>query len=938
MKTRLCSLCSGLAFSLFLMIGTGMLFSSCKDELLEDSYPEWLGSSIYGELENRGNFRNTLRLIEDLNYAEVLRKTGSKTVFAADDAAWQRFFAGNSWGVTSYDGLSLAQKKWIFNNSMINAPYLEERLSSAPKSSPSADPNKGMWMRRANSTAITDTIQVFKGSDRDKLPSSVNNPYWGQLRQQEEIYIAYPIEDRPPMVHFASDFRENKQITDEDMRFIFGDDYDEGVDARRIDGKRAVYLWGDPVVEKDITCQNGYIHVLRDLLVPPSNMAEELEKVTSSEPAQSCSIFNAFLNRYTMPMADESAMRNLMYNGKPVFRKAYFAQSGAYSLTTDSAGQTRAQILFDPSWQTSHYATNESFQQNMSAMFVPSDQALTEWWNSPTGQLVMNGLGSWDEVPNDLLARLINNHMKTSFLGALPSVFGKVLNDGNREQGIKKEDIVKDPVTGKRLIYPANNGIIYVVNKVYTPDSYISVMAPCLNVTELAVMGYAVLNTDKTTYIPDGYGTYLNSMESKFTFVVPTNEAMSNYVNPFYVGEGGSYQRANFSLTSNNRVQAVWTKMDSDGTPGESTTSEFYMDGNSPRGDTKIQTILKDILDNCIVVMKQGQEWDQGGYYQTKGGAYIHISDFDKGAVIQSGGNIERGETPQVTTFYNQSDRELNTPSLGSVPGSGGNGVTMAVNQMIQPTLSTVHEIVKADPELSEFTELLVGSDSVLGEKFATRQDSLKLYQALISPRESNAITSAVISRGEKVGFLGNYNYTLYAPNNAAMQRAYEEGLPRWEELEALPVPDENDPYWTEEMIRENENLRKSIAKKILSFIRFHFQDNSIFTDGNAGYYKTQAFNDQESVFYELAAQPSMQGDFTVTSRAESESSARVLLHATTVNKMAREYLFDRGVSTPSAIGGASKINSSSSIVVHTIDAPLFFSPKGSDGMREQFK
>ena len=92
MKTRLCSLCSSLAFGFFLMLGMGMLFSSCKDDLLEDSYPSWLGSSIYGELESRGNFNYTLRLINDLNYADVLRKTGSRTVFVANDDAWNRFF------------------------------------------------------------------------------------------------------------------------------------------------------------------------------------------------------------------------------------------------------------------------------------------------------------------------------------------------------------------------------------------------------------------------------------------------------------------------------------------------------------------------------------------------------------------------------------------------------------------------------------------------------------------------------------------------------------------------------------------------------------------------------------------------------------------------------------------------------------------------------
>ena len=75
------------------------LFSSCqKDELVpEDSKPEWLGSSIYEELKSAthltGTFDTYLRLVKDLGYDEVLSRTGSKTIFPANDDAFARFFA-----------------------------------------------------------------------------------------------------------------------------------------------------------------------------------------------------------------------------------------------------------------------------------------------------------------------------------------------------------------------------------------------------------------------------------------------------------------------------------------------------------------------------------------------------------------------------------------------------------------------------------------------------------------------------------------------------------------------------------------------------------------------------------------------------------------------------------------------------------------------------
>ena len=97
---------------------TGGLLHSCFDELDEykydDSEPTWLGASIYDRLkEGTGDhtYQNYVNIIEDLGLKEVLARTGSKTLFIADDVAFEEFYADNTWGVSSYADLSLAQKK-----------------------------------------------------------------------------------------------------------------------------------------------------------------------------------------------------------------------------------------------------------------------------------------------------------------------------------------------------------------------------------------------------------------------------------------------------------------------------------------------------------------------------------------------------------------------------------------------------------------------------------------------------------------------------------------------------------------------------------------------------------------------------------------------------------------------------------------------------------
>lgn len=960
MKTRLCSLCSNLAFGLFLMAGTGMLVTSCEndlDELLKDgNSPEWLGSSIYSTLQERGNFKYTLRLINDMpGYASILSRTGSRTVFVANDEAWERFFKGesrNPWlkqGETmTYEDLTQAQKQWIINNSMINAAYLIERLSTT---SSDGSFSEGQAMRREAFTSQEDTTKIYFGQQiQDKLSglASVKNGHWGNIVGKEDtIHIAYARNDVAPIVHFTSDLRENKDITDLDMSYIVGgkgtaqpnDQYAADLSDRpwhsAVESENRTYIFDNPVIEQDITCQNGYIHVLGDVLVPPSNMADELEK------QEDCSLFSSFLDRFTMPVVIGKTA-----GGDNIYRKVYFAAKGSYSggnngqgyeyagntgLSVDSAGNDMPTLAYDPTWHHNTYSS-ETYQQNMAAMFVPTDQALDEWWNSSTGQLVMNGKDSWADVDNNLLNVLINVHMKENFLNSTPSNFARILNDGNREQGITEGDVVRTVL--------ANNGVIYIVNKVYTPDSYISVMAPLHNVEELTIMSRAVRCTDQTQYIPDGYGTYLNSMESQFTFLIPTNQALTDYHDPIYsqaawAGNSAAYRQISFSYNaSSSWASSTGTKYNISATYSDQNT------GTTQTGDiqaAKGQNLLKDLLENCIIVMDSTgtasiqDKWNSttGGYYQTKGGGMVYVDGFREGAHIYGGGNIDPAsgeyDPATVTTFYNQSRYSLN-----GMVGSDGNGVSMALDKPVQPCRTSVLDALAKHEEFSEFYALMTdaGIDTIAFLKeHVTKQDSMKLYAPTYMPTSGTTQQA----KGNIISFLGNYNYTLYAPTNEAMQIAYDQGLPRWKDIST--ATQESMGFATQE---EFYGWQRTQCRKILNFIRTHFQDTSVATNGEAGYYKSQSFNSEEGVFYELYFDPSAGVVYTREQSGEQshlvDPQTKVPASGNLSNIFARDYRFS---AAPSDDGAT--ISTSAHVLIHAINTPLFFTPL-ENGKRTQFE
>ena len=96
MKNRFCRMGQALLGAMCLLSTCGITYS-CKDDFdLDEKSPEFLGGSIYEELKSRG-FNTEVRLIDDLGYTDIMSKTGSKTLFAATDAAFNDFFATTDW-------------------------------------------------------------------------------------------------------------------------------------------------------------------------------------------------------------------------------------------------------------------------------------------------------------------------------------------------------------------------------------------------------------------------------------------------------------------------------------------------------------------------------------------------------------------------------------------------------------------------------------------------------------------------------------------------------------------------------------------------------------------------------------------------------------------------------------------------------------------------
>ena len=349
----------GLLMSAFALQG-------CQDDVLTGQ-PSWLGNSIYERLEEDGNYTTMLRLIDDLGQHEVLSHTGSKTLFAANDDAFQQWFSHNGWGVSRYEQLSVSQKKLLLNNSMVNNAYLIELLSNGRPQGEDSHPAEGRTMRRETATSVYDSVQIMRP---DQMPST---PVWARFKNNGRSIPVLKDATSAPMIHFLPSYMKINKITSTDLDVLTNHQAND-INEAWVNGKK--------VIERDITCKNGYIQKVDGVIESSPNMAE----IVHQHPAMSR--WARMMDRFSAPYYTAEGTReyNRLYNNQDsVYILRYYSDfsAGGANTTTPSGEAVNAKLKFDPGWnQYVSTSGDANMNYDAGAMFVPTNQALEAWWQN----------------------------------------------------------------------------------------------------------------------------------------------------------------------------------------------------------------------------------------------------------------------------------------------------------------------------------------------------------------------------------------------------------------------------------------------------------------------------------------------------------------------------------------------------------------------------
>lgn len=935
------NLSKGVLKTLCLAVTCIGLSTACSDDYdLDDpgNYPERLGGSIYQALSTpdqsklTGTFTNYLRLVDDLGYTETLNSTGSKTIFVANDSAFNRFYANNTWGVSRYEDLSFSQKKMLLYGSMLDNAILLEMLSNVDNGKSGTDKgvDRGVAMKHQTQLNVIDTITVVYSPDgQGILPQ--NNSYWDKYRDHGMNLVMDGT--RPMMVHFTQEQMTSNSITtngaQSDFAIITGTEYDND--------NSTSYIFRNRVINKDVTCKNGYIQQMEDVLVPPGNLAELIRTSGESD------IFSRMLDRFSAPFYDASttnsynsyAQSNGLQLIDSIFQKRYFSSrsQGGSTLSTDPNGATFAYALtFDPGWNSYYPSSATSSLADIGAIFVPTDEAMKKYFlPGGEGAFLINHYGKLenteenlpqnvDSIPLNIVQAFMNNLMQPSFITSVPSKFDNVMDDASDPMGLSVSDLNINS-DGTYDVKIANNGVAYMLNKVYAPNRYVAVSAPALLNENMKMMNVAFedgnngvepLNYDLNYY------AYLLAMSANYGLFIPTDDALGNssdwkankqyYVDPAYLGhDQPRVLRFYYSNRSPYIKCSSWkydpSTQEVGDSIGEVTTTNF-------------RTQLTDILNYHTVVLNQGETMGSNKYYKTKHGGTIMFN----GSTVQSGAQIDNGSpVSNITETFNQ-----------------GNGTTYAIDHVIQAPQSSVYSVLNndqsspANPQFSEFWSLINYNTDSMDVCMDFASDIYAKVNPMTQKKRHDAyhvFKSAGLDYN--ISFFSNYNYTVFAPNNTAMQKAYAQGLPKWQDIYALydKYNREDDPEPTNTaQYQQDRDKALAMVNEINSFIRYHFMDNSIYADNTieTGDYAT-ACADTLGVKSKLTISQGAANTITVTDLQGNSVTINANGSTGLVNKMTRDYVLN-GTALR-----ATGISSSSFAVIHEISSPLNFNASTSN-------
>jgi uncharacterized surface protein with fasciclin (FAS1) repeats len=486
---------------LFLPLLLVLLFlGSCSKNF--DSYyqrPSWLEKNALEVLAEKGNFSHYLKLVDRTLYSKVLRGSGHYTFFAPNDQAFESWLQENNYEKVEDIPLSLATD--IVAYSLIYNAYEAANLGNTWLSS--AEWELGSSFRKQTPSYKSIFKEEVEGKKRWTQHST------GSFNESWHNYRYLPI--------FTNTYFTANGLSATDYNEFYPQ-----TDWNPANGN----VLGAEILTPDIYVENGVVHEISEVIVPPANL-DEFISLQAEDPAKSTQGWAKFKQLLNHKLSDSSYQ--FIFYSDDVDAQYYYNK-----MYPDSAIASLYLKVYNPEHigvplnLEGYYGPTEGTTSENGAytLFVPDDVAINNYINNT----LLKYTDDFNKLPSTVLSTFIASHICDGLVW--PSNFKLAKNLVGLEgefingKGVLGSDYAGSGISSAQF---ASNGMVYTINKVVKSGFFESVYGRLLLDPAYSFMNQVIsANYNTTIYqylLQSPYSGYLNE---NFTLLLPANDLLEN--------------------------------------------------------------------------------------------------------------------------------------------------------------------------------------------------------------------------------------------------------------------------------------------------------------------------------------------------------------------------------------------------------------------------
>lgn len=456
-----------LYYLLFLPIIFSLANCSSKEEF--DNYysrPDYLEDPIFQQLQTQGNFNTFTELIEKAGYKEILSKSGYWTMIAPNDDAFNTFFQEQ--GIINASAVDSIMASKIVRYALIYNAFRKDRLSDYQSRTGWEENNA--FRRR---TAYYDGFQtkIVNGNSLIVTGSNRNNSLGGDYYvpgDNNNKYITY----------FLDEYMNSFGLGAYDYNYFFPNSTYSGTN-----------ILSGQILKADIVAENGIIHEVSKVSLPPINLDQKLEE--SSNYSLFRSLLESNLVEYVFDQDATNTYRNFTLKTDKVYIKVY-DPGLSFSLNNENYIK-----------ESDNDGQNEAY-----TIFVPENAVLQEFIDD----VLLKNYPSLDKLPKYVFEDFFNAHMvKNAVWPSLVSGYNNELDENiriNMDLNVTEAQVL-------------SNGFFYGTNKIQESNLFYSVYTSAYLDPEFT-LATRIYNDGS------GYREIISNITGKYTLLLPSDEVLRN--------------------------------------------------------------------------------------------------------------------------------------------------------------------------------------------------------------------------------------------------------------------------------------------------------------------------------------------------------------------------------------------------------------------------